>query len=280
MIENASYIGVFDSGIGGLTVAAEIHHLLPNEAIYYIADNVNAPYGTRAPAEVLYFSSEICRKLISEGAKLIVVACNTATGVAIDQLRKQFPSIPFVGLEPAIKPAANQSSNRRVGVMATELTLSSERFERLINRYGQGIQFFMDPCIGLVPLIESGQLDDPILRQRIKEVLDPMLSAKIDTLVLGCTHYPLVKPIIQNIVGDEVNIINPAAAAARQTARLLEEYNLGNEVSPTSPLHRFHATSSSLPLERALSALRWRNRLVTPNFAINIRARSEAASPH
>ena len=271
-MNNSSCIGLFDSGVGGLTIAAEVHQLLPQETLYYVADNARAPYGSRKPEEVLQFSVEICDFLISEGAQLIVVACNTATGIAIDHLRAHFPSTLFVGIEPAVKPAAEQTKNGRVGVMATELTLASNRFARLIREYGSSTLFYSDPCKGLVPLIEAGNFSDSRLTQVLEDILAPMVAEEIDTLVLGCTHYPLVAPIIRTIVGDQVNIINPAPATAKQVVRLLTAQRTeDNPEGMDSPkgVHRFYATDKSLPLERVLGNLGWANRLVVPHFALN-----------
>lgn len=272
------YIGVFDSGIGGLSVANAISGLLPRESLLYVADNARAPYGPQPAEDILAYSHEITRWLIAAGAKMVVVACNTATSIAIDNLRDSFPEMPFVGLEPAVKPAA---AGRRVGVLATAATLSSPRYLTLKERYLADRPIYENPCIGLVPLIEQEKPGSPVLAARLHDILDPMLEDGLDTLVLGCTHYPMIKEDIQAVCGSGVGIIDPAPAAARQVKRLLKEYNLGVEASPSLPspnhprtrvcAHDFFATGSSQPLQRALLCLPSLNdhrRLLVPNHSL------------
>ncbi|MEO0734270.1 MAG: glutamate racemase [Bacteroidota bacterium] len=250
-------IGVFDSGIGGLTVANAVCGLLPQEALLYVADNARAPYGPQAAEAILDYSREITTALLAAGAKMIVVACNTATALAIDALREEFPEVPFVGMEPAIKPAAAGS---RVGVMATQATLNSARYQSLKERFLAGRRVLEDPCRGLVSLIET---DDPRLRGRLEAILRPMLAENIDTLVLGCTHYPLVRAELVEICGPGITIIDPAAAAARQVARLLPYLSPGTR----GRAHDFYGTGSTLPLQRVLFTLPELNagrRLVVP----------------
>jgi len=263
-------IGVFDSGVGGLTVCHAIQRLLPAEPIYYLADNARAPYGSQDAARVRAYSLELAEQLLGAGAKLIVVACNTATSAAIDHLRRTFPSVPFVGMEPAIKPAAEQSARGRVGVMATELTLKSARFRSLVERFAPDVQLNTDPCRGLVPLIETGDWTAPALQQSLVDILHPMLLERVDTLVLGCTHYPLVEAQIREIVGPDIQIINPAPAAARQVVRLLTDRKLLAPSTEQFPLARFYSTGSAVPLATALGALGWRWRLVAPTAATTL----------
>ena len=251
-------IGVFDSGIGGLTVANAVSELLPTENLLYIADNGRAPYGRRTPAEVQQFSHQITIALQQAGAKLILVACNTATARAIDQLRLAFPDLQFVGIEPAVKPAAAATKTGVIGVLATQITLGSERYQQLADRYARQLQILEDPCIGLVPKIEAGQKAEQ-LRPFLEGILNPMLAANADTIVLGCTHYPLIKDQIQAICGPEVSLINPAMATARQVARLIAEQPTAAQ-SISSPRYDFWATASSLSLERTLQQLPSLNR--------------------
>ncbi|MFK8160900.1 MAG: glutamate racemase [Lewinella sp.] len=271
-------IGVFDSGIGGLSVADAVCRLLPAESLLYVADNAYAPYGPRPANEILERSRKITRALIAAGAKMIVVACNTATSIAIDTLREEFPEIPFVGLEPAVKPAA---SGRSVGVLATYATLNSPRYQKLKVRYLTDRPVFENPCIGLVPLIENEVSGSAKLRKKLHDILDPMLTEGLDTLVLGCTHYPMVREDITAICGPAVAIIDPAPAAARQVKRLLPKGRPAIGQSPTlllNPLpgtcgraHNFYSTSSSLPLQQALLRLPDLNRdrkLVVPEVRI------------
>jgi len=258
-------IGVFDSGIGGLSVANAVSALLPNENLLYIADNANAPYGSKPPAEVQKFAHRISEALIQAGAKLILVACNTATAIAIDHLRQSWPDVPFVGIEPAVKPASETSKSGVIGVMATQITLGSERYKDLTGQFAQGLKVIEDPCLGLVPLIEEG-IEDERLLGKLNAILQPMLTAGADTLVLGCTHYPFIEKQIQTICGPDMQIINPAEPTARQVERLLEETNRkgssskatplqqekGTSASPPQPRYDFFATGSAVPIQRAL----------------------------
>lgn len=272
-------IGIFDSGIGGLSVAAAIAELLPDEDLFYVADNARAPYGPQSSASILSYSREITRYLLSRGAKMVVVACNTATSIALDQLRAEFPNALFVGLEPAVKPAAD---GNRVGVMATKATLDSSRYLNLKRKYLTGKPVFEDPCIGLVPIIESEVPGSPVLRQKLSSIINPMLTDGLDTLVLGCTHYPMVKEDIQIIAGESVRVIDPSPAAARQVQRLLSTLNgeEGTDVSlPDIPepgtrgrAHDFICTGNSVALQGALirlPSLNRRRRLVVPNGKID-----------
>lgn len=251
-------IGLFDSGVGGLTVARALKQTLPAAELLYLADNANAPYGSRSEAEVLRFSHDLSQRLIGAGCDLIVVACNTATSVAIASLRSAYPDCLFVGMEPAIKPAAAKSRNGRIGVMATALTLAGDRYQQLVQRFATGTRLLTDPCVGLVPLIESEEPNGERIRLRLMEILRPMLDRDIDTLVLGCTHYPLVRAAIEEICGPGVKIIDPAPAAARQAARLLRKK--GPRSTTDRPDH-FFATGDPLPLERTLNRMGWRWRV-------------------
>jgi len=273
-----SPIGIFDSGIGGLSVAAAIADVLPREELRYVADNAYAPYGPRPAAEILERSRLITRHLLGQGAKMIVVACNTATSIAIDALREEFPDVPFVGLEPAVKPAAKAG---RVGVLATAATLESPRYLELRRRYLSGWPVHENACVGLVPLIENEPPGSPVLRRKLHDILDSMLADGIDALVLGCTHYPIVRADIAAVCGAGVDVIDPAPAAARQVKRLLARHGLAfvpEETEPAKsalrtrgPAHTFLCTGSSLPLQRTLLALPALNRnrkLVLPKMQL------------
>lgn len=236
-------IGVFDSGIGGLSVLREIYKACPTESTLYFADQQHIPYGSQSEADVQRFSDQICHYLIGQGANIIVVACNTATAAAIDWLRQRYPNMLFVGMEPAIKPAVALTKSGKIGVLATAGTFKSQRYAHLMGRYAQDVQLFQNSCIGLVGQIESGHTADPKTKEMLESFIRPMLEQGIDTLILGCTHYPFVQSLIQQIVGPNVQIIDPAPAVAKQTQRLLA--NL-----PTTDrkwrLHE-HVTSGSLP---------------------------------
>ncbi len=219
-------IAVFDSGVGGLSVLRHIRTQLPQERLIYLADQANVPYGSRSLAEIRAFSEAITHFLLNLGAKLIVVACNTASGAALTHLRQTFPDVPFVGMEPAVKPAAAQTKRGKVGVLATAGTFKSQRYEALMARFAQGVQVFENSCQGLVDLIESGQTDTPATEQLLRACVAPMLNEGVDTLVLGCTHYPFIRPLLAQIAGPAVAIIDPAPAVARQTKRRLQQHNL------------------------------------------------------
>lgn len=235
-------IGIFDSGIGGLTVLRAIHQLLPDEPLLYLADQAHVPYGPRPLVEVRQFSESITRYLLDQGARLIVVACNTASAAALKYLRVTFPEVPFVGMEPAVKPAAELSRSRVVGVLATPATFQGELYASVVERFGQGVKLLQDTCPGLVTQIENGDFTSDETRRILEEALQPMLSHGIDTVVLGCTHYPFVIPTIQDIVGPGVRVIDPAPAVARQVQRLLVASSLF-EMAVT-----LHDPGASIPL--------------------------------
>ncbi len=218
-------IGVFDSGVGGLSVLRHLQAQLPGEQFVYLADQGHVPYGSRSAAEIIRFSQGITQFFLQLNAKAIVIACNTASAAALSLLRKQF-DLPFVGMEPAVKPAALQTQSGKVGILATGGTFASERYARLTAKYARGITVWEDPCVGLVPEIEAGRLHSPAVRHILQQALAPMLAAGADTVVLGCTHYPFVLPVIQEIVGTAVSIIDPAPAVARQTSTLLQQHHL------------------------------------------------------
>lgn len=221
-------IGIFDSGVGGLSVLRAIRQQLPTEPVIFLADQAHVPYGPRSLEEVCGFSEAITRYLLSRGAKLIVVACNTASAAALHHLRKVFPEMPFVGMEPAVKPAAEGTQSGVVGVLATPATFQGALYASVVERFANGVTLFQHTCPGLVAQIEAGELESSRTRCILEEALLPMLEKGIDTVVLGCTHYPYVIPLIEQIVGPGVRVIDPAPAVARQVGRLLEAYGMGN----------------------------------------------------
>jgi glutamate racemase len=214
-------LGVFDSGVGGLSVLRSIRQQLPEEPVLFLADQAHVPYGPRSLEEVRHFSEGITRFLLSRGAKLIVVACNAASAAALQYLRQVFPDIPFVGMEPAVKPAAETTQSGVVGVLATPATFQGALYASVIERFASGVTVLQNACPGLVSQIEAGQLDGPETRRILATALQPMLAQGVDTIVLGCTHYPFVIPQIQAITGPQVRVIDPAPAVARQVGRLL-----------------------------------------------------------
>jgi glutamate racemase len=223
-------IGVFDSGVGGLSILRTIRQQLPCEAIVFLADQAHVPYGPRPLEEVRRFAEEITRFLLAQTAKLIVVACNAASAAALHYLRQTFPGVAFVGMEPAVKPAAEMTRSGRVGVLATPATFQGALYASVMERFAQGVTVLQHTCPGLVAQIEAGHLETIVTRRILEEALQPMLAEGIDTVVLGCTHYPFVIPLIQEICGPRVRVIDPAPAVARQVGRLLEELDLRNAV--------------------------------------------------
>lgn len=226
---NPSPIGIFDSGVGGLSVLRSIREQMPHENLIFIADQEHVPYGPRPPEEVLGFAEGITRFLLQQGVKLIVVACNTASAAALLSLRQEFPHIPFVGMEPAVKPAAEKTNNKIVGVLATPATFQGALYASVVERFARDVTLIQHTCPGLVQQIEAGKLKDPRTRAILEEALIPMLAQGIDTVVLGCTHYPFVIPLIEDIVGPQVRVIDPAPAVARQVGRMLDAHRLRSQ---------------------------------------------------
>ena len=222
---SARPLGVFDSGVGGLSVVREIREALPAEDIVYVADSAFCPYGDRPAAEVRTRALAVGRHLEAQGAKLLVVACNTATGAALDELR-QVVGVPAVGLEPAVKTAAARTRNGRIGVMATSGTLASERFLRLVRHHAGALQVVARPCPGLVEVIEEGELHGPRLTALLERLCLPLTMAAVDAVVLGCTHYPFVREPLGALLGPGVELIDSGPAIARRTRALLDEGGL------------------------------------------------------
>ncbi|MEC8367526.1 MAG: glutamate racemase [Bacteroidota bacterium] len=220
-------IGFFDSGIGGITIWESVNRLLPNENTIYLADSKNSPYGKKTNDELTNISKENVEFLINKKCKLIVVACNTATTNSINFLRKSY-NLPFIGIEPAIKPAALNTKTGKIGVLATKGTLGSSLFEKTSNIHGQNVEIIEQHGLGLVELIEKGIYSGSKIDSLLKEYLNPMLENNIDKLVLGCTHYPLIKKSIKKIINESITIIECSEAVALQTERVLIKSNLIN----------------------------------------------------
>lgn len=219
-------IGIFDSGVGGLSVLRAIRRELPAEDVLYFGDQAHIPYGPRGKEEIRAFSMAITDFLLLQGAKLIVVACNTASAAALHALREAHPALSFVGMEPAVKPAAETTHTGKVGVLATPTTFDGELYASVVERFARGVDLHTSTCPGLVEQVEAGDLESAQTCQILREALTPMLEAGIDTVVMGCTHYPFVIPLIEEITGPEVRTIDPAPAIARQVRRLLERDDL------------------------------------------------------
>jgi len=253
-MDRSSPIGIFDSGIGGLTVLKAIRQLLPKESILYLADQINVPYGKRSLTEVQDFSTEITQFLLNLGAKLIVVACNTASAAALHHLRKSFPETPFVGMEPAVKPAAEVSLTRRVGVLATSATFQGALYSSVVERFAKDVSLYQQTCPGLVEQIEAGELASQKTQDILEDALLPMIEKGIDTVVLGCTHFPFVISMIKDIVGEDIRVIDPAPAVARQVENVLQAASLSNSGGEIFSM-KFLTTGDSVEFSKNLPGL-------------------------
>ncbi len=216
-------VGVFDSGLGGLSVVRDIRKRLPNEELIYYADSAYCPYGIKTPEEIRARSETVVAELVRAGAKVIVVACNTASAMAIFALREAFPHIPLIGLEPAVKPAVERTHTGVVGVLATPRTVAGERLEWLIETYAGGVEVYRVAATGLVELVEAGVLEGPDVDAALAPLLDPMIEVGVDQVVLGCTHYPFLRAAIQRYVGAGVAVIDSGEAIARRLDVVLAE---------------------------------------------------------
>ncbi len=215
-------IGVFDSGVGGLTILSALRQELPHENYIYFGDTAHCPYGLRSEADIIELSVQISRFLIAQGVKLIVVACNTASQAALGALRAAFPSIPFVGVVPAVKPAARATKKGRIGIAATNQAAKAIYLRQLIDEFAGGIQAFAIGCPELVTLVEEGQFDGPEVEEAVRQGLEPLLQEDIDVIVLGCTHFPALRPVIERIATPQVQVIDSGSAIARRTHYVLD----------------------------------------------------------
>lgn len=219
-------VAVFDSGVGGLSVLGEINRLLPRESLLYVADCGHIPYGEKTPQFIRQRCVAIAEFFREKGAKALVLACNTATVAGVADLRERYPDWPIVGMEPAVKPAAAATRSGVVGVLATTGTLQSAKFAALLDRFATDVHVITQPCPGLVELIETGDLVSPVIRQLLHGYVEPLLSAGCDTIILGCTHYPFLKPLLREMIPASVTLIDTGAAVARQLQRLLGQREL------------------------------------------------------
>jgi len=229
-------IGVFDSGVGGLTILQALQQELPQEHFIYVADTAHCPYGVRSDDEITELSIQASHWLIERGVKLIVVACNTASQAALSTLRATF-SVPFVGVVPAVKPAARATKRGRIGVAATNNAVKAAYLRQLIDDFAEGIQVYAVGCPELVTLVERGELDGPAVEEQLQRSLQPLLSKEIDVLILGCTHFPALRPMIEQVVGKRVKVMDSGAAIARRTYSVLEAEGL---------MHPFDAAYASI----------------------------------
>ncbi|AWA41413.1 glutamate racemase [Pseudomonas sp. 22105] len=246
-------IAVFDSGVGGLSVLAEIQHLLPSESLLYLGDCGHIPYGEKTPEFIRQRCSVMAGFFREQGAKALVIACNTATVAGVADLRRDFPDWPIVGMEPAVKPAAAATRSGVVGVLATTGTLQSAKFAALLDRFATDVRVITQPCPGLVERIESGDLHSPELRALLKHYVDPLLANGCDTIILGCTHYPFLKPMLKSMIPETISLIDTGAAVARQLQRLLAQRDLLAE-GPNRPV-RFWTSADPASLRKTLALL-------------------------
>jgi glutamate racemase len=246
-------IGIFDSGVGGLSVLRAIRAHLPGLPVLYLADQAHVPYGPRSLDEVRAFSEAITRFLLEHGAQIIVVACNAASAASLHYLRQVFPQVPIIGMEPAVKPAAESTHSGIVGVLATPATFQGALYASVVERFAHGVTVLQDVCPGLVQQIEAGDLEGPHTRAILEQALQPMLAQGMDTVVMGCTHYPFVIPLIQQITGPGVRAIDPAPAIARRVEHFLASQT-GIETSGSGAVH-FYTTGPTKLLQALLPHL-------------------------
>lgn len=222
-------IGFFDSGVGGLSVLKEAMKLMPKEDYIYFGDSKNAPYGVREVEDVRKLTYKAVEFLLEKGAKAIVIACNTATSAAVASLRITYPSMPLVGIEPAVKPAVNLKREGPIIIMATPVTLKEKKFNNLIERYRQDAQIIPMPCPGLMDFIESGNVNGREVQEYIRDKYEPFKGKKIGSIVLGCTHYPFIKPVIEDILGEDIPIIDGGFGTSVELMRRIKEKGLIND---------------------------------------------------
>lgn len=230
-------IGVYDSGAGGLTILSALREMLPYEDFVYFGDTLHCPYGVRSEQDITELAIQACRFLLDHGVKLIVVACNTASQAALSVLRSTFPQVPFVGVVPAVKPAARLTQKGRIGVAATNRAVQASYLHQLIADFAAGVEVYAEGCPELVTLVERGELEGPEVEAVLHRTLEPLLQHDIDVLVLGCTHFPALKAAIQRVVGPEVRIIDSGAAIARRVHFILEQ---GGILHPINQAHTAH----------------------------------------
>ena len=244
-------IGIFDSGVGGLSVWKEVQRILPHESTLYFADSAHCPYGSKPPDEITRLSRTVVDFLLSKNCKLIIVACNTATSAAIRTLRELY-KIPIVGMEPALKPAALRTRTGHIGVLATEGTLKGEKFHSLKQKFARNVEVHVRVGQGLVELVEQGLENSPQARDLLWSYVGPMLECQVDQIVLGCTHYPFLTPLIESLVGTRASIHDPAPAVARRAASLLHESTLAAPPE-TAPAYDFFTNGDAEQLQRMIA---------------------------
>jgi glutamate racemase len=263
-------IGVFDSGVGGLSVLREIHHLLPHEELIYVADSAHAPYGDKPKEFILERSRTIVEFFLSHNVKAIVVACNTATAAAVKELRSIY-HLPMVAMEPAVKPAAEQTLTGVIGVLATSRTINSNNFQILFARFADKALIIPQACPGLVDQVEQGDLEGPETYKLVAQFVQPLLEQKADILVLGCTHYPFLKPVIQELAGPAIKVIDSGEAIARRLHSLLNHHGLLSEAKLAGSV-QFYSSADNGIADAVISEL-WGSRIQTVKMTEAIPAR-------
>lgn len=244
-------VAFFDSGLGGISVLRAARRAMPCEDYIYYGDSLNAPYGTRPKEEIRRLSGTVMEKVLELGAKAVVIACNTATGMAVDGLREQYPELPIIGVEPAVKPAAEQYPGGRILVMATPMCLAGERFRELHARFSGDAEIIPVPCGGLMEFVERGELDGPVLRDYLREKLEPWLERPVDAVVLGCTHYPFLRKSIDSVLGGRAAILDGNAGITAQLHRRLREQGLLNPSQTEGTVTFYNSLEDPDILERS-----------------------------
>ena len=246
-------IGIFDSGLGGLSVWKELVKTLPNENIIYYADSANCPYGSKTEQEIIHLSKKNVDFLLQKGCKIIVVACNTATAAAIDYLRANY-NISFIGMEPAVKPASLNSKTKSIAVLATEGTFNGRLYKETSERFAKDVKVNIKVGEKLVDIVEQGLIYEPETKKHLKQLIKPLVDLNIDHLVLGCTHYPFLIPVLSEILSPDVKIIDPASAVAKQTYRIIKQENIFNE-NDIKPKYEFYTTGNKVILNNFLNKI-------------------------
>lgn len=261
-------IGVIDSGVGGLTVAGEILRQLPNEKIIYLGDTARCPYGPRSTNEVRRFTWELTHFLLKKNIKMLVIACNTATAAALEEIRREL-SIPVLGvINPGARAAIKRTKNYRVGIIGTEGTVKSGAYEKALKSLNSRLYITAQACPKFVPLVESGEYDGPIAERIVSESLMPLLNQNLDTLILGCTHYPLLEPLVKRTMGENVKVISSGDETAREVSAILQ-YNGLLETDENEPVHEFYTTGSRWMFRKI--AAQWLGPLPSLNSVNKIR---------
>ena len=244
-------LGLFDSGVGGLSVMKEVRRMLPSENLLYYADSAYCPYGNKPPEAIRARAFVIVEFLLSMNAKLIVIASNTTSIAALDAVRERY-DVPVVGVEPAIKPAVSATRSGRIGVLATEVTLAGSRFSSLVEKFGNKVEVYNQPCPGLVEVVESGAWDKPQAEALLARCIRPLLAKGVDTIILGCTHYPFLRPLIEKLAGGEVRVIDTGGAVARQVVRIIGKNGLVANETEVGPVFRLLWGTPDIVVERKI----------------------------